>query len=362
MKKICILHDTFLYRWGWERLVYLMAKILKSDLASGFFDKWSFDLKQLLPNQKLIAISSPVFKKWLRHLKLKFAFLFQTNFLKQYNTVVFSWDCLSAVRNCNKETKKIYYCHTPPRYLFDQKNEYLKKVNFFLKPIYKILFLIFKWIYFNDLKKIDFIYVNSKNTQNRLKKFTWKDSIIIYPPTDTDFFKPSQIRKNYYLSFARLSSIKRVDKIIEVFKILPDKNLKFTYWINDPEKDKILNTIKWYKNIEAIKSPDDKSLKKLISESIATIYIPVDEDFGMAPVESMACWVPVIWVHDWWLKESIIDWKTWFLINKNCNLKYLKNAINKLDLKTSLKMKNDCLKQSKKFSLHVFEDKIIKNI
>jgi glycosyltransferase involved in cell wall biosynthesis len=37
------------------------------------------------------------------------------------------------------------------------------------------------------------------------------------------------------------------------------------------------------------------------------IYIPVDEDFGMSPVESMASGVPVIGANEGGLKETIIE-------------------------------------------------------
>jgi len=46
MKKTIIVHDTFLYKWWWERLVMMMAKTLKADIASGFFSAWSFDLRK----------------------------------------------------------------------------------------------------------------------------------------------------------------------------------------------------------------------------------------------------------------------------------------------------------------------------
>ncbi len=45
-KKIIVVHDTFLYKGGGERLMMMMAKVLKADLASGFFSKGSFDLRK----------------------------------------------------------------------------------------------------------------------------------------------------------------------------------------------------------------------------------------------------------------------------------------------------------------------------
>lgn len=361
-KKTIILHDTLLYKWGWERLVILMAKILGADLASGFFSKVWFDLKELWFNWKIIECSTNIKNRFLKIPKLKWDFLTKTKFLKEYDSVVLSWDCLEAVNNCKKWAKKYYYCHTPPRYIFDQKEQYLSKVWFIGKIGFLILAWIFKISYLRSLKKIDKIFSNSTNTQKRLKLFTGYDSEIIYPPVDIKFFKPSKTKWDYYFSWWRLASIKRVDRIVETFKKIPEKKLIFTYGDNHPEKDKILNSIKGCPNITAIKSPSDEELRKLISEAIATLYIPVDEDFGMSPIESMACWVPVIWVNDWWLRETVISWKTWILISPEARIEDLISAVKELNLEKSLQMQEDCIVQASNFSLERFEKAVLEKI
>ena len=182
--KTIILHDTFLYKWGWERLILMMAKALKADLASWFFSKGSFDLRKEWFKWKMISASSEIFKKWFRHLKLKWSFLFNTSFLKNYETIIFSWDSISAVRNCNKNSKKIYYCHTPPRYLYDLRESYLEKVPFLLRPAFNILSYIFKKMYESDIGEIDLILTNSENTKKRIKDFLWLDATVLYPPVN----------------------------------------------------------------------------------------------------------------------------------------------------------------------------------
>ncbi|EKE29615.1 MAG: glycosyl transferase group 1 [uncultured bacterium (gcode 4)] len=356
--KILILHDTFLYVGGGERLILLMAKVLGADLASGFFDKWSYNLREQWFEWKMIEVSSPIFKKWFRHIKLKFAFLFRTKFLKDYEKVIFSWDCISAVRNCAKETKKYYYCHTPPRYIFDQKEAYYEKVPFYQRPIYLLLLAIFRRMYLSDISKMDVIFTNSTTTRDRIKEFTWLDAEIIYPPIDIKFFKPTETRRQYFFSYARLSAIKRVDRIVDAFKEMPDKELVFAYWRNDPEKEAILKSVEWFDNITPIESPSDEELRKLIWEAIATIYIPINEDFGMSPVESMACWVPVIWVNDWGLRETVIDKETWILIDKEAKIADIKDAVKNLTLEESIKMNEKCVARASEFSLETFWNKL----
>lgn len=358
---IIILHDTFLYNWWWERLIIMMAKVLNADLASGFFSAWSYDIKKAWLKWKIITVSSEVFKKWLRHLQLKKDFLFKTKFLKDYKTVIFSWDCISAVRNVAPWTKTIYYCHTPPRYLYDLYDIYINKVSPIFRPFFNLWFKIFRYLYERDIKKIDIIFTNSKTTQERLKKFLWIDSIVLYPPVDITEFKWIS-QDDYYLSSSRLSTAKRIDVVVRAFTKIPDKKLIVIYWVNDPQKDEIFEIAKGYENITFIPSLSNEEYLKYVWNCIANICIPVNEDFWMVPIEYMSAWKPCIWVNEWWLRETIIDWKTWFLIPEWANVEDLIKAVKTLTKEKTLSMKEDCEKQAKNFSLEHFEQELKKYI
>ncbi len=357
-KKIIILHDTFLYKGWWERFVLMMAKTLWADLASGFFSKGSFDLRKEGFKWKIIPVSTEIFKKGFRHIRLKKDFIYKTKFLSKYDIVIFSWDCLSAVRNCKIWAKKIYFCHTPPRYLYDLRIQYLKKVPFLLKPIFNILSSIFKKMYESDIKKIDLILTNSENTKNRLKKFIWFDSQVLYPPVILDKFKFLK-QEDYYVSASRLSWAKRIDNIVKAFLKMPDKKLVVIYWENDPQKKEIFDLAKNAKNIEFKTFPWNIGFTECIGNSIAGICIPIDEDFWMIPVESMAAWKPVLWVNEWGLKETIIHKKTWFLVPEWWNPDDLVDVItNFLTPEKCLNMKQDCEERAKYFSYEKFEKQV----
>lgn len=373
MEKTLIIHDTFLYRWGGERLVLMIAKTLNADIASWFFSTWSYNLEEQGFTGKAIPLMNQFFlqefnwlpkklafvcKNWLRHFGLRYAFYKNTSKLSsEYDTIILSGDCLTALRHFTGKNV-LYYCHTIPRYLFDQKESYRKKLPKFILPIYTILTYIFKIEYLKNLSKIDRILTNSSNSQKRLKDFTWRDATILYPPVDTDFFTPTNTgeKKSYFLSFARLSKIKRVDIIAQTFTKLPNETLYITYGINDPEKDSIKKLVKWFTNIHLIQSPSDKELHKLISYAKATIYIPIDEDFWMSPLESMSCWTPVIWSNEWGLRETIIDGETGYLIPKEWRESDIIEAINKIN-KNSILGEN-CIKRAHEFSFTQFQSQL----
>lgn len=355
--KTIIIHDTFLYKGGGERLILMMAKSLGADLASGFFSKGSFDLRAEGFEWKMIPVSSEIFAKGFRHLKLKQAFLYNTKFLSEYDTVIFSGDCLAAVKNCRADAKKIYYCHTPPRYLYDLKELYLKKIPFFMRPAFGIVSYIFRKMYELDIKQFDKILVNSENTGKRLKKFIGYDSQVLYPPVELDRFTWWE-QGDYYISASRLSSAKRIDNIVQAFLQMPDKKLVVIYWENDPQKDEIFQLAGNAKNIQFITCPGNVWFTDYIGNSIAGICIPIDEDFGMTPVESMAAGKPVIWVDEGWIKESVIDGKTGFLIPEGWSVEDLIEAVEKLTPELALSMRSDCEKRSEDFSIASFEKQL----
>lgn len=334
-----------------------MWKILGADIASGFFSKGSFDLRKEWFTGKLISVSSEVFTKWLRHFKLKYAFSYKTQFLREYDTVIFSGDSLSAARSCREDAKKIYYCHTPPRYLYDLHHLYLKKVPFYLRPCFKLACTVFRYLYERDLKKIDYILTNSKNTQKRIKEYLWYDSTILYPPVDMGKFLDLG-NKDYFLSFARLADAKRVDKIVEAFRQIPEEKLIVIYGKNDPQREKIFQLARGYSNIELITLEDNDLLYEYVWNARATIYIPIDEDFGMSPIESMSAGKPVLWVNDGGLKETVIHEKTWYLCKKDISVNDIIAWVEYLSSETCISMKENCIQRAHEFSLESFDKKL----
>lgn len=313
-----------------------------------------FFLHEFLWMPKKVAF---ICKNGLRHFGLKWAFSRNARKLaKNYDTIILSGDCLSSVRHFH-DKKVLYYCHTIPRYLFDQKEEYERKVPKIMLLVYQVMTAVFKRAYLRDLGLIEKLITNSKNTQTRIKTFTGRDADILYPPVDTAFFTPSENpERSYFLSFARLSSIKRVDRIVSAFQKLSEEKLVITYGKNDPEKAQIQSMVENYPNISMQESPSDTELRALIRGAKATIYVPVDEDFGMSPVESMACGTPVIGVNDGGLRESIIDGKTGILINPRCNPEDIQEAVKKIE--TFGDISSACIQRGGDFSLVKFEQKL----
>ena len=98
----------------------------------------------------------------------------------------------------------------------------------------------------------------------------------------------------------------------------------------------------------------DSRLRRLIQQSIATVYLPKDEDFGLSPVESMAAGKPVIGVAEGGLNETILDGETGLLLPSNPTQQDVMDAVQRLNADTAASMRERCEQRAKNFSGQVF--------
>ena len=353
--KILIIHDRFMFRGGAERLILIMARGFNADIATGFWSEAETFPKREVPH-KLFIIGNPTQKSGWRYLKFQLLFYFKTKFISHYDLVIFSGNnCLSAGHNVRPGVKKIFYCHTPVRHAYDLKDYYLKNKVWWKRIILSIIIPISRAVYKWGFRQMDIVIANSQNVQTRLKKYLKRDSTVIYPPIQTDKFKWLG-QKDYYLSFGRVDKLKRVADIIKAFQKMPNKKLIVCSGGDDLENVKKLAA--GYDNIQVIGWVDDQKLAELVGQCVASIYIPIDEDFGMTPLESMSAGKPCLAVDEGGLKESIIDEQTGKFIPAKYSIDDIIRAVNWLTEERALSMRENCQAQAKKFS----QEKFIKNI
>jgi glycosyltransferase involved in cell wall biosynthesis len=344
--KILIIHDRFMFRGGAERLILTLAKGLAADIATGFWSRDESFPKSEVPHN-LFVLGNPSQKSGWRYLKFQLIFYFKTKFVRDYDLVIFSGNnCLSAAHHVRPSVKKIFYCHTPVRHAYDLRSYYLENMSWWKRQFFKPLSVISKIIYNWGFKQMDLVIANSKNIQDRLKKYLKRDSILVYPPIQTDKFKWFS-QGDYYLSFGRVDKLKRVGDIARAFQKMPDKKLIICSGGDDLENVKKL--AKSYNNIQVKGWVSDDELKELIGKSIASIYIPLNEDFGMTPLESMSAGKPCIGVFEGGLKESIIDKINGKFIPANYSIDDIIQAVEWLTPAKALSMKEACEETARQF-------------
>ncbi len=298
--KIALVHDWLSkdYKGGAEKVLKEIGEALsKKDLNYDLYtlvnhlDKDNF--KEL--NQQKIFTSIiqnlPFSKKYFHNYLPLFPFAIEQFNLDQYNLVISSSHCVAKGVITSPDQLHISYIHSPMRYAWDQMHIYLNQSSY--KKLRLTIFLrlilqsLRKWDYISSVR-VDKFIANSSFTAKRIKKYWGRDSKIIHPPVNTNYFSPNENRGEFYLSVSRLVPNKRVDLLVKAFN-----KLDFPLIIigEGPEKkdlEKIAN-----KNIKFLGFQKDSEIKKLMENCRAFIYAGI-EDFGIAPVEAMAAGAPII--------------------------------------------------------------------
>jgi glycosyltransferase involved in cell wall biosynthesis len=208
--------------------------------------------------------------------------------LSSYNCILSFSHCVAKGVKIPKRIPHICYCHTPMRYAWYMRNEYLSKFNGIKKKIAEVTLDYLKNWDRRTSSLVTHFIANSKNVKNRIKQVYNRDSVIIYPPVDCNRFALSYEDDGYYLVVSALVSYKRIDIAVKAFNTT---NQKLVVVGNGPE----LNYLKSIAsaNISFVDNADDDEVVEYMKKCTALIF-PGEEDFGIVPLEAQACGKPVI--------------------------------------------------------------------
>lgn len=209
----------------------------------------------------------------------------------------------------------ICYCHTPTRYLWSDTHEYLNELKY-NKWFKKIISLVLNRLRLWDraaADRVDFFIANSKTVQNRIQKYYRRESTVIYPPVETEKFSvmdPAErvASEKYFLAGCRLAPYKRLDLVVEAFKIL-GANYKLKIFGDGTDLKRLKKIAVDSSNIEFL-GRIDETKKALLYRGAEAFINPQEEDFGITVVESMASGRPVIAYRRGGATETIEEGKT----------------------------------------------------
>ncbi len=348
--RVAILHDYFNKMGGGERVVLGMAKAFDADIYTGFVNHEN--TYESIKDYNVKEIARDIGIGGIRNIHLMNRF---SKLELDYDFFIFSGNmCISAVE---KNKPSLLYCHTPPRFMYDLREWFMKNSNFFQRVFLELLTMYMKPKDQHYMRQFDRIVVNSKNVQQRLLKYYGKDVYdkdeVVYSMIDQSKFTYKKTG-DFFLSFGRLDKLKRVDVIVRAFQKMPEKKLVVVS--GGPELENIKEMAKDYANIEVLGYVSDQKLFNLVGTCLATIYIPVNEDMGLTPLESNSAGKPCIGANEGGPTELIKHNKTGWLIEPD--EKSLIETVQKITPEKVNNMRKDCEEWADNFS----EDKFIARI
>ena len=350
-----ILYDFLRVPGGAERVTLVLAQALRNiTLCVGSASESAYWRDYIEPSDMVPLGVNANWAPWLAIRSLR-AFQKDTTFLRNYDWVLYSGSYAPIAIENHPTGPNLYYCHTIPRFIYDLRKYYLENLPVLARPALLGLIEYVQPRFEAALRRMDFIIANSKTVQARLEHFLKMKSRVIYPPCNTEAFE-WEAPQGYYLSTARLEAYKRVDLIIKAFLKMPDKKLVVAS--GGSEEKELMKIAQGASNIHFTGWCGDRRLQKIISRSIATIYLPKDEDFGLSPVESMAAGKPVIGVAEGGPTETVLQDRTGLLLPPEPQPEDLIEAVNQMTVKRAGEMRGECEAQAANFGKARFIDEM----
>jgi glycosyltransferase involved in cell wall biosynthesis len=183
-------------------------------------------------------------------------------------------------------------CYSPIRYAWDLQHQYLAESGltrgFKSMMARYILHRVRIWDA-RTANGVDQFLAISRFIGARIAKVYRRESVVVYPPVDTDAFDLLREKEDFYLTASRLVPYKRIDLIVDAFAAMPDRHLVV---IGDgPDSEKI--RAKLTPNITMMGHQPFSVLRDHMRRAKAFVFA-AEEDFGIAPLEAQACGTPVI--------------------------------------------------------------------
>lgn len=304
--KVAIVHDWLVVNAGAEKVLKQIVDLYTDSDIFSLVDFLDDKQRNQIINGKKVTTSflqnAPFSKKYFRNYLALFPMAIESLDLKNYDLIISSsWAVAKGIKKRNNQLH-ICYCHTPIRYAWDMYDEYtlnLPQVKKFL--VRQTLKYIKKWD-ISTLNRVDYFIANSEFIKNRIKRIYNRNSKVIYPPVDINKFSLHLNKEDFYLTASRLVPYKKTKLIVEAFNQMSNKKLIVIG--NGEEYASIKSIAK--SNIKVLGYQNDDVLISYMQKAKAFVYSAI-EDFGIIPIEAMACGTAVIALNQGGTAETVID-------------------------------------------------------
>jgi len=210
--------------------------------------------------------------------------------MSEYDLVISSSHCVAKGAKTDSRALHICYCHTPMRYVWDQYDNYFQAGQ---QPLWvrSAMGLIRRPLQRWDVKssqRVSHFVANSQNVAGRIQRCYGRSADVIYPPVDFHRYQLGKKSGGFFLVVSALVPYKRIDIAVEAFNRL-GRPLRIVG--SGPDERRLRKSAR--SNVSFLGWLPESALLEQY-QTCEAILFPTEEDFGIVPLEAMACGKPVI--------------------------------------------------------------------
>ncbi len=182
----------------------------------------------------------------------------------------------------------VCYCHSPMRYIWDHYHLYRQEAGFLARTLMTLTAPALRTWDVTTAARVDAFVANSAHVARRIRRVYNRDSAVIHPPVAVNDFAPAADTGDFYLCAGQLVTYKRVDLAVRAFTRM---NKRLVVIGEGPQMAELRRVAG--PTVELLGYQPFAALRDYLSRCRALVF-PGEEDFGILPVEAMACGRPVI--------------------------------------------------------------------
>lgn len=349
--KVILAHDSYTQYGGAERVMSALHELYpQSPVLTLVVDE---KMKPYLPGWEIVT--SPLQKIYNFYPHFQHLFPLIPIALRFFNWKEPADILLSSSSSFIKALIKprtaihINYCHTPTRFLWVDPNHAYKEIPFFLRWLARIYMTWLKGWDLRKAKQVDYFIANSSEVQKRIKKYYGRDSEVITPFIESNFWKPTRSKGDYFLVAGRLQYAKGIEHVIEVCNTL---NLPL-HIVGTGRYEEHLKSIA-KSNVTFLGRVSDEQLRDEFSGARGFVY-PQLEDFGIMPLEAAACGTATLGLGQGGSLETIVPGQTGELMNELSTAEIQKFLTSWDETKYS---QEQLINHAKSFDKAIFQQKV----
>ena len=198
----------------------------------------------------------------------------------------------------------VEYCHSPLRQLWIAENRYRQTGGRVLSGGMRAFGDHLRELDLKAVADVDVIVASCENVRKRVERIYGREALVVHPPVTLTTFYPDAVDRegDLVLLVARLvEPYKQVRSALEMFASLPFRLAV----VGDGRDAAALRAVAPPNAIFVGRAGDD-DLRRWYSRA-AVVLFPGEDDFGLVPVEAMACGTPVVALDAGGARETVTD-------------------------------------------------------
>jgi glycosyltransferase involved in cell wall biosynthesis len=291
--RVALIHHWLVAMRGGERVLEAIGELFPSaDLFTLVCDKTkiSTSLSERRIHSSLLQ-RFPNSTEWYRFYLPLFPMATERMDLSGYDLIISSDAATVKGVRSDSHARHICYCHTPMRYVWNGYETYHRRAGFASRwALSAVRSTLCRWDYEAAQRVTQFV-ANSRNVQQRIRECYGRESVVIYPPVDTERFcidSSGRPAGEFFLVVSQLVPYKRIDIVVDAF----NKCGRPLIVIGDgPERRRLESRAKH--NIRFVGFQPQSLVLEAMQRCKAFVFAG-EEDFGIVLAEAQACGKPVV--------------------------------------------------------------------